>query len=289
MSDRYPVLDCASCRRFEMRDSTGTTVLSADHPMGGDFDLVGLGTFVPGRPQALLRERNMGALWIGDISGAGMTPFWSQGDASFTTARVARPIDLDGDGATEILLHDEVNGLFQIWGFVNNNLVRRGQWSLGKGMPLIGAGDADGDAMADAWFDAGHGIVMIIQMRGVTYTGSNVLGISSADLTPVDVADYDGDGLADAVWRDEATGTLQVSLMRGTASAPRLDMVALPAAAGDVDADVITSLDVDGQRGAEILLENRVTGAVDVVTPTATGTRQRLLQPGSAWRLVGLE
>jgi hypothetical protein len=288
-ADRYPVLDCTSCRRFEERDASGDVVVAATHPAGNDYELVGLGVFAPGRPQALLRERSMGALWIGDVSGAGLMPYWSQWDPTFTTSRVARPIDLDGDGATEILLHDDANGRFQIWGFVNNQLVRRAQYSLAKGMPLIGAGDSNGDGKPDAWFDAGHGILLIVRLVGATMTGSAVLGVSSADLSLADVADYDGDNLADGVWRDETTGRLYVSLMRGTVSAPRLDMVPLPAAAGDIDAVVRTSLDVDGQRGAEILLQNRISGAVDVVKPTATGTRQRLLVAGANWRLVGLE
>ena len=289
-ADRYPVLDCASCRRFEERDASGDVFIDATHPTGGDYELVGLGVFAPGRPQALLRERSMGAIWIGDVSGAGLVPYWSVGDATFATSRIAQPVDLDGDGTDEILLHDQTNGRFQIWGMVNNQLVRRAQYSLGKNMPLIGSGDSNGDGKPDVWFDAGHGIVMIIRMIGPTMTGSAVLGISSsAELSLADVADYDGDGLADAVWRDDTTGALQVSLMRGTVSAPRLDMVPLPAAAGDIDAVVRLSIDVDGQRGAEILLQNRISGAVDVLKPTAAGTRQRLLTPGPAWRMVGLE
>src|SRR5262249_21744050 len=72
LADVYAVLDCPTCDGsdgFEIRDANGEVAASFADPGNGTWDLVSVDSFVPGHTQALLRERNSGALWIGDLAG----------------------------------------------------------------------------------------------------------------------------------------------------------------------------------------------------------------------------
>lgn len=290
VSDLYSLLDCRSCRRFEMRDLANQTTLSVPYP-GGDWELIGYGAFVAGRWQALLRERSNGSLFIGDINGAGMVPYWSHWAPGFDRFRVAQPIDLNGDETDEIILHEESTGRLEIWGFGNGSFVRRTQWTAGAGQKLIGAGDYDGDHQADLWFDIQYGFLLIARFSDLAYLGSQVVAAPVASGSPVDVADYDGDTLADVLGRDE-TGALQVWLMRGSWSAPSMVMRSLARQAGDENLVPRTSRDIDGRPGAEVVLQSLTSGTVDVALPAdpVPGRRIRLLSLSDAnWRLVDVE
>jgi hypothetical protein len=289
LADVFAVVDCISCDRFEILDANGEPVGSFTDPGNGTWDLVSIAALVPGRVQALLRERTSGALWIGDVVGSMLAPYTSAVTAGFAQSRIARPADLDGDGAADIVLHDQTTGRVEIWDVQNGSLVRRNQWSGPIGWRLAGTGDFDGDGQKDLWFDAGHGLVYVAFFRDFNFIGGSVLAAPLADSIVAEVADYDGDGLADMLWRD-SDGGLQIGLLRGDLSAPSVALQPIPAASGDATLVPSTSVDLDGDGAAEILLQDVSTGATTIVWPAEGGFRQRFLPTADPlWRLVGID
>jgi hypothetical protein len=288
----YPLLDCASCGRFEIRDGSGAVVASYPYPSGGSWELVDLAPFVKDHPQALLRERTTGALWIGNVVGDQLVPYASQVSTGFAQFR-ALTSDLDGDGVSEILLQNQATGVIAVWAVQNGAIVRRFQWNGPVGWRLIGAADFDGDHQQDLWFDAGGGIVLVSLFRFSVFQGSTVLSSPVAeDASAVAVADYDGDWIGDLLFRDES-GAMQIALTRGSPSIPSQTMVSLVAQVGDENVLPTGTADFDGDGGAELLLENQVTGATAVafpLDPAVPGRRVGLLtQRDPSWRLVGSE
>ena len=289
LADVFAVVDCVSCGGFEILDTNGDPVASLTDPGNGSWDLVAVDSFVPGHTQALLRERTSGALWIGDVVGSMLLPYTSAVAAGFASSQIARPTDLDGDGAADIVLQDQTTGRVEIWNVRTGSLVRRNQWSGPVGWRLVGAGDFDGDTQKDLWFDAGHGLVFVAFFRDSFFIGASVVATPLVESSLVDVADYDGDGIADLLLRD-FDGGLQIGLLRGDISAPSVVLQPLVAESGDATQVPRVSVDLDGDGADEILLQNVDTGATSVVWPLEGGRRQPLLPtPDPLWRLVGID
>jgi len=289
LADVYVVLDCLSCNGFEIRDTNGQLVGSVTDPGNGTWDLVAVDSFVAGRSQALLRERNSGALWIGDLAGNMLAPYTSAFSAAFPTSQIARPDDLDGDGAADIVLQDQTSGRVELWNVRNGALVRRNQWSGPVGWRLAGTGDFDGDGQKDLWFDAGHGMVFVAFFRDFNFIGATVLSAPLSGSVVAGIADYDGDGFADLLWRDP-DGGLEIGMLRGSLSAPSIELQPLMPESGDASQVPRTSVDLDGDGADEILLQNVDTGAATIVWPLEGGRRQPLLPTADPlWRLVGID
>ena len=286
VTSAYPILDCASCGRFEMRDLTNTPLLVAQHPSPGSWKLAGVGA-LGSDLQVVFREESTGALWVGDLWADRMLPLASHVEPGFAASTVPPPVDLDRDGVAEILVYDAVAGRVEVWGIVNGALVRRAIWLVQAGSRFVGAGDRDGDGIPELWFDAQGGFVRVYR-----YRDANALVFSTPAIgyTPVDVADYDGDGLADVLWRNQ-TGALLVTLIWGDWDMPEVESLPLVSQPGDANVEPRVSFDLDGVRGAEILLQDRVSGSVDVALPSdpIPGRRQRLLPGDPGWRVVGLD
>ena len=278
--------DCQACRSFEILDTEGNTVAFAAHPPNGSWELVGMGEFVAGRFQALLRERVTGALWIDDVGAQGVWPYTSHSMPYFAQSRVVRPYDLDGDGAAEIVMHNETTGSVEIWGIVNGTLVRRTQWAGPVGWRLVAAADFDGDGQGDLWFDAQNGFMAVARFNNLAAVGSSI-AVWPVTGNAMDVADYDGDGFADVLWRDGA-GAMAITSRYGSWSAQPQALVGAP---GDQNVLPRASVDLDGRRGAEILLQDSVTGRVDIARPTdaVRGRRDWLITYDPRGKLVAAD
>jgi hypothetical protein len=132
-------------------------------------------------------------------------------------------------------------------------------------------------------------MVAIGRMRADDDVGTSFLATPLIDSTPVDVADYDGDGVADVLWRDEL-GAMSISLLRGSSTTPTVDVRNFVAFSGDAQVVPRGSRDMDGVPGAEIVLQDQTTGAVSVAFPIGgtPGRRAPLLNPGPLWRFAGV-
>jgi uncharacterized delta-60 repeat protein len=162
--------------------------------------------------------------------------------------------DFNGDGNADIVWRNLSTGEMSVW-LMNGTSVLSGSGPLPTLADLhwhtAGVGDFNGDGRADIlWRDDSAGQTMMWMMNGSTVlvdSGSTSVQIPS-DWRATTVGDFNGDGFADVLWRNLATGDTIAWLMNGTAVINGSGFVfALPwkwnsVASGDFNGDGNTDL-----------------------------------------------
>jgi len=134
----------------------------------------------------------------------------------------------------------------------------------GGGSP---AGDVDGDGVTDSLvFDVTTGeISALLLQAGGTRTLQSIGMPSEAGMRPVGYADTDGDGQADLLWRNAATGKNELWLMNGTAHA----VVALPDQPTRFSVKAFRDFSGDGH--ADVFFHDSSSGGSEIWTLGAAG------------------
>ena len=128
-------------------------------------------------------------------------------------------------------------------------------------------------------------VTTVTQGLIVTETGGIALDLGPevpAQRSVVGIADYDGDGASDVLWRDP-DATLVLWRVAGSAL---LSRTPFPREPGDDLLDVVASHDFFGGTGHEVALQSRTTGRVTLVDPA--GARVVYADLGLAWRAAGV-
>jgi hypothetical protein len=277
--EAFAVLDCPSCSRTDLRLLPGaTSVLSVAHPPGGPWDLVHVGKFDAGYAiQIALQQRTSGELFIGDYEGNALVPRANHLEPGFERS-LASAADFDGDGLEEILMWDGSTGSLTFWGIQDGYLVRLSSFAtVDPSWALIGTQDLNRDGNADLWFDNHNGKVWVYFTYHLLSVGTTRFPMSLTGYTMQDVADYDGNGMPDVLFRKATTGRLTLGLLRGDPNAPTVEFRQLPLLTGDDLLVPQVSVDLDDLPGAEILLQTSSSGSgsVDAVFPVSADPAQR--------------
>jgi VCBS repeat protein len=136
--------------------------------------------------------------------------------------------DFNGDGMSDMLWRN-ASGEIAEWQVNGTVIAGSGDLNAGGGAVFLGGawsvagiGDFNGDGKADIIWRNASGEVAEWQMNGSTIIGSNDLtagGVASAPTANWSVAgvgDFNADGNADLLWRDNSSGALVEWLMNGS-------------------------------------------------------------------------
>jgi DNA-binding beta-propeller fold protein YncE len=256
----------------------GTSIGASGSPAStGDthWQVKGIGDFDgDGRADVLFRHEN--ATVPPDTAGTGATVIWlmngtaiassgSPGTISDLGWQVQGVGDFDGDGKADILwMHTD--GTVLIW-FMNGTVLSTSGTaaSLGasSGWSVQGIGDFNGDGKADILWRHTSGLMYVWLMNGATIASSGSpasVGPATATAWTVQgVGDFDGDGKADILWRnDDLGGIIYVWLMNGTAISSANSVTGVGTATGQ--GWIVKGVaDYDGDGKADVFWKNDVT------------------------------
>jgi hypothetical protein len=246
-----------------------------------DWQIVGTGDFDgDGRADILWRNSSTGDDYIFLMDGTTV-----KAGSNYTNAvpdqkwQVAGVGDFDGDGKADILWRNADTGQDYIF-LMDGTAVKAGSGYTNavpdQAWQVAGVGDFDGDGKADIlWRSASTGQDYVFLMNGTAVQpGSNYINaVSDLNWQVAGVGDYDGDGKADIVWRNGATGEDYIFFMNGTTVTAGSNYTnSVP----DQDWQVAGTGDYDGDGRSDILWRNASSG--DNYLFLMNGTT---VQPGS--------
>lgn len=284
-----------------------------------------------GKADLLVRNSGNGAiyLWAMDgstlVSGANTGAITIGGTAQFlptASFRVEGAADYTGDGKADLILHNTVSGNVYLWEMdgrtvvsgSNTGMVQRSQTinsTIGGGLATKIAADSTGDGNGDILLhQQATGNLYLWQMNGATRTsgaqlqagGSNVALPAGARVEAM--ADFDGDGKSDILWRNTVNGRMSVWQLDG--STVVAGAVTGPVTNGGSSLDlpsawqVLGAADLTGDGKADILARNTNNGTLflwqmdgrSVVSGANTGTVMSGALPGTlasaSWNIEGV-
>src|SRR5882762_8014525 len=206
---------------------------------------------------------------------------------------VCAPMDFDGDCKSDIVWRNSATGENSIW--LMNGLTIASQGYVNTvddpAWQIQGMGDFDGDGKADIlWRNAVTGENYLWLMNGLTITAQGLINVvdPTSGWQVQGIGDFDGDGRADILWRNLATGENNIYLMNGwtIASQGSLNVVT------DQAWQVRGIGDFDGDGKADILWRNSRTGENSIWLmngwTTAAQGPVNTVDPVSGWELKGI-
>ncbi|MCG6553166.1 MAG: FG-GAP-like repeat-containing protein [Candidatus Magnetominusculus sp. LBB02] len=216
-----------------------------------------------GKSDILWHNQDTGnvVLWLMDT--ATVKSFASVGSVSLDW-QISAVGDFDGDGKTDILWKNTKDGSLHIW-FMNGLTIasHKDLSTIGSDWDIKAVGDFNGDGIADLLFinKANRDKMVIWSMNGADFIDARFIAQNVASGWEVaGVADFDGDGKDDILFRNESLGLLAVWLMNGQA----LKTATMVSPLTDPQWRIVRVGDFDGDGKADILYKNVNTGDIAI-------------------------
>jgi hypothetical protein len=244
------------------------------------------------RNDVLARERTTGYLWLYPGNGrGGWLPRVQIGRGWQVMNALETPGDFNGDGTTDVVAREAATG--NLWLYPGNG---RGGWlprvQIGRGWQvmdaIIGIGDFNGDQRVDVvarekatgvlWLYRGNGRGGWLLPRVQIGRGWQVMDAL------VGIGDFNGDGHADLVARETATGYLWLypGNGRGGWLLPRVQI-----GRGWQVMDALVGIgDFNGDRTADMLARDEATGALWLYPGNGRGGWLPRAQVGRSWHVM---
>ncbi|MBW4521099.1 MAG: VCBS repeat-containing protein [Scytolyngbya sp. HA4215-MV1] len=245
-------------------------------------------------------------VWVNTTTG--QTLLWQMNGTTATTQsslptlgdlnwKIAANADFTGDGQADILLRNATTGAQAIWQMNGVNAIATvnvGPAVVGANWQIEAAADFTGDGQADIlWRDHGTGNQVIWQMNHTTAVATiNNVGptVTDANWKIEAAADFTGDGQADIVWRNYATGNQVIWQMN---HAIPIATVGFGVTVGGANWHMAGAGDFTGDGRPDILWRNETSG-LQVIWQMSGTTAVATLQmnapavPGAQWQATTL-
>ena len=194
-----------------------------------------------------------------------------------------RPYDFNGDGVSDLLWRNVIDGRNSIWRSANGGTLQGVATIADQAWRVAGVGDFNGDGVADILWRNGMTGANRIWLSGNYLTTQNVASITSQAWQVVGVGDFNNDNRSDVLWRNGSTGQngiwLSANYATGLAVAAIADQAWQVAGIGDFN----------GDGRSDILWRNHSTGvnrawlSGNVATPLTVAAIA-----DQAWQVAGM-
>jgi nitrous oxidase accessory protein NosD len=130
--------------------------------------------------------------------------------------------DFNFDGMADVLWHNPSTNSMAVWLMSGTHLLLPGPvipGPLGDGWTVVTGTDFNADGMADViWSNPGSGSMAVWLMSGtqLLLPGPVIPGPIGAGWSVAYAADFNADGMSDAIWQNTTTNRMAVWLMGGT-------------------------------------------------------------------------
>jgi hypothetical protein len=247
--------------------TTAGTATSANIPGGvGPLPIAAPASGMPSGAQfdLLWRHETQGWLASWQMNGVTMTgaAAVSVNQVSDTKWKLVGSGDLNGDGQQDVVWQHEGDGSLAAWYLRGADVVGTSYLSISRVADLTwkirGVGDTNGDGLADlVWQNSSDGRLAVWLMNGTQVVSTVMLSIPRVADTSWKVravGDTDGDGLADLLWQNSATGELAAWFLRGATvlRTARLSIGVMT----DANWRIVGAQDVGGDGRADILWQH---------------------------------
>jgi hypothetical protein len=130
--------------------------------------------------------------------------------------------DYDGDFVADVLWYNAARNVIRVWLMEGTQVRRRGPeipGPPGGGWNPVGSPDMNRDHLADlVWYSTERNAMRVWLMdgTGVLEEGPEIAGPSGGGFFIPTLVDFNGDEMADVIWRNPATNRFAIWLMAGT-------------------------------------------------------------------------
>ena len=184
-------------------------------------EYLGVGDFHgDGRSSVLFRNKTTGAFRAWRLNGLAVSDDRAISGGVGLDWEYLALTDISGDGKADVILRNCFTGQVNAWIMSGGTKTSGGAVGNALGLIYAGVADLDGDGRGDILWRTAAGEMRAWMMNGLTIVSdSPITGVTpvTAEWKTVAIADLDGDGKRDIVWRNSVTGAVTGWMMDGTA------------------------------------------------------------------------
>jgi hypothetical protein len=202
----------------------------------------------------------------------------------------------NGDSFPDLLWQNQSTGQLAEWdmnGVTRTTTNLFNPSSVAPVWSVVGVADFNADGHMDLlWQNTATGQIAVWLMQGTTMLSAVMPTPSAVDVSwkVVGVADFNGDGKPDLLWRSSTTGQIAVWYMQGTTmTSVAIVNPSLP----DPTWSIVGIADFNGDGQIDLLWENTVTGLLAVwymqgITMSSATLLNPNAVPDTTWRVAGV-